>query len=418
MRVRSLENRSFLYLVLLVTLAFLWTLQGFLLPIFWAIVLAILFAPLHVRLERTFRGHSVVASLLTLLAIFLLLVVPVVLIGVAVTSEAGDLYKRVESGELNVTAQIQQAEAMLPRLTRQAREFGVDIDRVREGAGAAAVAVSRNLASRLLAIGQGALTFLLLLVVTFYTLFFFLKDGDRLVDRLVRALPLGDARERRLLTKFAAVTRATVKGTFVVAIVQGVIGGVTFALLGLGSPVLWGVMMGLMSLLPAIGAAIVWAPAAAFLFLSGEVVNGFILVGVGAGIIGLVDNALRPVLVGHDSGIPDYVILLSTLGGIAAFGISGLVVGPVVAGLFLTVWEIFSEEFGSREAVRPEAELEKADPLTNTPAGPVDPPGDRPDPDDSDPDEPDSDEPDPDEPEADVPEPVGTVPPLGPALAR
>ena len=355
-RIRSLENRSLVLLVLLVTLAFLWTLQGFLLPVFWAVVFAILFTPLFHRLDRAFRGRSALASLATLLAILLLIVLPLVGIGVAVTGEAVSLYARVASGEINVAEPVAQIEAMLPRMSRRAAEAGIDLDRVRTGLEAAALTASRGVAARLLALGQYTLTFTLLLVVTFYTLFYFLKDGERLMDRLVAVLPLGDARERRLFSKFAAVTRATVKGTFVVAIVQGTIGGVTFALLGLGSPLLWGVTMGLMSLLPAIGAAAVWIPAAVFLLASGEPGRALILVGVGAGIIGVVDNALRPILVGRDAGMPDYMILLSTLGGIGAFGVSGLVVGPVVAGLFLTVWEIFGEEFGAREAPSAAAE--------------------------------------------------------------
>jgi predicted PurR-regulated permease PerM len=376
MRVKSLENRAFLLVVALVTLAFLWTLHGFLLPVFWAVVLTILFSPVYRRIERTLGGRKALASLLTLLAIFLLIVVPITLIGIAVTSEAVGVYQRVASGEIDVQGQIAQVEAMLPRLTRQAAALGVDLDRVREGAGTAALSVSRNLASRLLTAGQGVFTFMLLLVVTFYTLFFFLKDRHKLMDGIVRALPLGDDRERRIFRRFASVTRATVKGTFIVAIVQGALGGAAFALLGLGSPVLWGVVMALMSLVPAVGAAIVWIPAAAFLFATGEVVNGAIMVGVGGGVISMVDNFLRPVLVGQDAGMPDYLILLSTLGGIAAFGISGLVIGPVVAGLFLTVWEIFAEEFGSRDARRPQAEMEKADPATDTPPGPAATPSD------------------------------------------
>lgn len=356
MRLRTLETRSFLLLIVLVTLSFLWTLHTFVLPVFWAVVLAILFSPLFERIRRALRGRGALASLLTLLAIFLLIVVPIVLIGFAVTNEAVALYGRVASGEIGVDEQVRQVEALLPRLTRRAEAYNIDIDRVRTGIEQAVLSVSRGLAARLLAIGQSALTFTLLLVVTFYTLFFFLKDGERIADRVVRALPLGDVRERRLMTRFAEVTRATIKGTFVVAIVQGAIGGIVFAFLGLGSPLLWGVTMGLMSLLPAIGAAAVWAPAALFLFLSGEVFNGFILVGVGAGIIGLVDNALRPILVGRDAGMPDYLILLSTLGGIAAYGISGLVIGPVVAGLFLTVWEIFGEEFGGTNAPQIDAD--------------------------------------------------------------
>ena len=365
MRIRSFENRSFLLVVGLVTVAFAYTIAGFLLPVFWAVVFAIVFYPMFRRIRLALGGRGVPASLLTLLAIFLLIIVPVVLVSLAVTNEAVGLYGRFASGEINVTEQVRQVEAMLPRLTRMAARYNIDVDRVRTGIEQGAVTISRNLASQLLALGQSAFTFVLLLVVTFYTLFFFLKDGEKLVARLIKVLPLGDPRERRILSKFAAVTRATVKGTFVVAIVQGAIGGVAFALLGLGSPVLWGVIMALMSLVPAIGAAAVWIPAAVFLALSGEPGKALILTGVGAGIIGLVDNALRPVLVGRDAGMPDYVILLSTLGGIAAFGVSGLVIGPVVAGLFLTIWEIFGEEFGDLDTAAGEAA--QADAATGVP---------------------------------------------------
>ena len=233
MRVESFENRSFLLVVALVTLAFLWTLAGFLLPVFWAVVLAILFAPLFRRLRLALRGRGAPASLLTLLVIFLLIVVPVVGIGLAVTNEAVGLYGRFSSGEINVTEQVQQVERMLPRLTRQAEAYNIDIGRVRTGIEQAALTVSRNVASQLLAVGQGALSFVLLLVVTFYTLFFFLKDGEHLRHRLIQVLPLGNSRERMLFDKFANVTRATVKGTFVVAVVQGGIGGIAFAFLGL-----------------------------------------------------------------------------------------------------------------------------------------------------------------------------------------
>ena len=372
MRVESLENRSFLLVVALVTLAFLWTLAGFLLPVFWAVVLAILFTPLFRRLRLAFRGGGAAASLTTLLVIFLLIVVPIVSIGLAVTNEAAGLYSRFASGEIDVMAQVHQAERMLPRLTRAAEQYNIDIVRVRSGIEQAALTVSRTVASRLLAVGQSALTFVLLLVVTFYTLFFFLKDGEHLRHRLVQVLPLGNARERALFDKFADVTRATVKGTFVVAVVQGGIGGIAFAFLGLGSPVLWGVLMALVSLIPSVGSAIVWVPAAAFLALSGEVGKAVIMAVVGAG-ISLIDNALRPVLVGRDAGMPDYMILLSTLGGIAAFGISGLVIGPVVAGLFLTVWQIFGEDFGEHDAIDPKQEMERPDPATGPPSVP--PPG-------------------------------------------
>lgn len=346
MQARSLENRAFLLLLALVTVAFAWTIRGFLLPVFWAIVLSVLFSPLFRRIRKWMRGYGTPASLATLLVVFLVVVVPLIGLGAAVTSEAVSVYQQVRTGQIDLTEPIQTVEDFLPRVNRRADELGIDFDGLRENITSGAVTASQTVASSLLSFGQQALQFTLLLAVTFYVLFFFIRDGEDLVAGLIRALPLGDPREKRLFSRFANVTRATIKGTFVVAAVQGTLGGAAFAVLGLGAPILWGMMMGICSLIPAVGSAIVWGPAAIYLLLVGSWGKALILVAFGAGVIGVVDNALRPILVGRDAGMPDYMILLSTLGGLAAFGVSGLVIGPVVAGFFLTVWEIFAEEFG------------------------------------------------------------------------
>jgi predicted PurR-regulated permease PerM len=183
-----------------------------------------------------------------------------------------------------------------------------------------------------------------------YLLFFFVRDGAVLVDRLVHVLPIGDARERRMFGKFAEVSRATIKGTGVVGIVQGALGGITFALLGFDGAVFWGVVMTALSILPAVGASLVWIPAAIWLFTTGAIAKGVILVAVGVLVIGLVDNLLRPILVGRDTKMPDYLILLSTLGGITALGLSGFVIGPIVASLFLAAWDMFAEDFREAES--------------------------------------------------------------------
>ncbi len=347
--------------VALVTVAFAWMLRGFLLPVFWAVVLSVMFTPLFERLRRALRGRASLASLLTLVVVLVMVVAPIVGLGLAVTQEAVGVYGKVASGEIDVTAPVETVQRWLPRLSRQADAYNIDLDRVGESLSQAALAASRTVASRLLGIGQEALHALLMLVVAFYVLFFFLRDGERLREALVRAMPLGDPRERLLFERFANVTRATVKGTFVVAVVQGAIGGIAFTALGIGAPVLWGVLMGLFSLIPAIGSVIVWGPAAIYLFATGHVLQGAILVGVGAVLIGLADNALRPILVGREAGMPDYLILLSTLGGLAAFGVSGLVIGPVVAGLFLTVWDIFADEFGPLDTAKAPSDVLKND---------------------------------------------------------
>jgi predicted PurR-regulated permease PerM len=180
-----------------------------------------------------------------------------------------------------------------------------------------------------------------------YLLYFFMRDGTKLLDGLVHALPFGDERERHLLERFAAVSRATIKGSLVVGIAQGAIGGILFAVLGIGAPVLWGVVMALLSIVPAVGPALVWLPAAVILIINGSLIKGIVLIGVGALIIGLVDNLLRPLLVGRDTKMPDYLILLSTLGGLTAFGIAGVVIGPIIAAFFLSVWEMAEAEYAN-----------------------------------------------------------------------
>ena len=178
-----------------------------------------------------------------------------------------------------------------------------------------------------------------------YLLYFFLRDGGKILDGMVRALPFGDERERHLLERFAEVSRATIKGTLAVGIVQGTIGGIMFWAFGIGAAVLWGVVMALFSIIPAIGPAFIWLPAAIILIANGQIIQGIVMIVVGSLIIGLVDNLLRPVLVGRDTQMPDYLILLSTLGGLTAFGISGIVLGPIIAAFFLSMWEMAEEEY-------------------------------------------------------------------------
>jgi predicted PurR-regulated permease PerM len=345
MRIRTVENVSFLALVLLVTVAFVLLVWGFMQPIFWAAVLGILFAPTYRRLHARLGGRGSLASSLTLVLVVLVVILPLIGIGAAVTNEAVLLYDRVATGELDVTAPVRMVEGWMPRAAELLGRFDVDLDGVREAISNAAMTASRYAAQQALALGQSALQVLVMFILMLYLLFFFLRDGNRIVEAFIRALPLGDVRERRLLARFAEVSRATIKGTLIVGIVQGSLGGLAFWALGLGAPVLWGVVMALLSMLPAVGSFLVWGPAAVYLFATGSIVKSLVLVALGSLLIGTIDNVLRPILVGRDTQLPDYLILLSTLGGIVVFGISGFVLGPIVAGLFVTVWEMFVEEF-------------------------------------------------------------------------
>ncbi len=345
MRLRNLESRVFLSLVLVTTALFLWMVRGFLLPVFWAAVFAMLFQPLFLRLLVLLRGRRGLAALLSTLTVVAVVLVPAGLLAAAVAQQALSLYERIASGEINGDALVQFAERSLPVVTRFLARYGIEVERVRASVEGAAGAATQYVAGQALALGQNALVLAVLFGLMLYLLFFFFRDGERIIEGLVRAIPMGDERERRLFRKIAEVSRATVKGTIVVAAVQGAIGGMLFALVGIQAAGFWGVVMGVLSLLPAVGSALVWVPAAIVLLSTGAVGRALVLIAGGTLVIGLVDNLLRPVLVGRETKMPDYLILLATLGGLAVFGLAGFVAGPIIAGLFLVMWQMFADEY-------------------------------------------------------------------------
>src|SRR5690606_9339558 len=350
MLIRNLEGRAFVAVVILVTAFFLWIISDLLMPVFWAIVLAVLFQPMNRRILNLVRGRTSLAAAITTILIVLIIIVPFGLLATAVTQQALSLFRRIASGEIDIQAPIESVERALPMVDEFLSTYGLSTENLRAGIEEAAMNASQYLATEAPAFGRNAVTFTLLFGATLYALFFSIRDWQHILENGVRALPLAEARERRLMAKVAEVSRATIKGTLVVAVVQGLLGGITFGLLGIEASVLWGVTMGLLSLLPAVGPPLVWIPASIILIVTGSFWKGVILILVGTFVIGLVDNFLRPILVGRDTRIPDYLVLIATLGGITVFGIAGVIAGPLVAGLFLVVWDIFAEEHANRSS--------------------------------------------------------------------
>lgn len=341
----SLQRNFFFALLFVVTLAFLGLIRGFLQPIFWAIALGIVVYPLHIWLLKRFNGRESLAAMVGVFAVVIVVILPLIGIGAAVTAEAAALYERLDADNGGLDQLYSRATDSMPSVVALLQRFGIDPTRLEGQLSSAAVTASQFIAQRAVSFGQNTLRITVFFFLMLYLLFFFLRDGQRLLDGLVRALPFGDERERHLLARFAEVSRATIKGTLVVGIVQGAIGGIAFAVLGIGAPVLWGVVMALASILPAVGPALVWLPAAVLLIANGQIVGGIVLILVGVFVIGLVDNLLRPILVGRDTRMPDYLVLLSTLGGLAGFGLAGIIIGPIIAAFFLSVWQMAQAEF-------------------------------------------------------------------------
>lgn len=345
MRLQNLESRVFLTLVFATTLIFVWMVRGFLLPVFWAAVFAVLFQPVYGRTLKLVGGRRSVAALLNTIGIVLVILIPSGLLVAAVANQAVWLYQGIVSGEINLGAVTEFVSDSLPALTELLARYGIRVDQIRAAVENAAIVSSQYLASQALAIGQNLLVVVVLFALMLYLLFFFFRDGEDIIRRVIRALPMGDEREERLFARFAEVSRATVKGTLVVAAVQGTLGGVLFGIVGIPAAIFWGVMMGILSLLPAVGAGLVWLPAAIILFATGAIWQSILVVLGGTFVIGLIDNLLRPILIGRETKMPDYLILIATLGGLTVFGIAGFVAGPIIAALFLVMWEMFADEY-------------------------------------------------------------------------
>jgi predicted PurR-regulated permease PerM len=347
MRQSTVQSAGFLFLLIAVTLAFGYLLSGFVTPLFWAAVLAIVFRPVERRLHAAL-GHTRpnTAAALTLVIVILVVFIPLGFVGVAVSREAVGLYGRFTSGEIGVTDAL---DRWVPAVVRLGARLGITPDTVRANINEGVASVAQFLASRVVAFGQNAIRAFGQFGLTLYLLFFFLRDGDRLLLAIARALPIGDARERALFERFTSVTRAALKGTLVVGTVQGTLGGIFFAVLGIDAPAFWGVIMVLCSMVPLIGPTIVWLPAVIILLLTGSIARGVFLLVAGTFGIALVDNVLRPILVGRETRMPDFLVLLSTLAGIGLFGLSGFVAGPALAALFITVWDMFAREYAPTE---------------------------------------------------------------------
>lgn len=340
----KLQNRTFVALLMAVTMAFLGILWPFHSSVFWALVLAILFMPLHRRLLTRIPQHPNLAALGTLTLVLLVAVLPVVLISLSLVKEAAQVYEHVRSGQLNFGSYAQQIFDALPTwLTRLLVHFHLTtLADLQEKLSLAVVQGSQFLATKAVNIGQNTFGFLVGFAIMLYLLFFLLRDGIALGTRIGCALPLQAHHKHDLAEKFATVIRATVKGNLVVAASQGALGGLIFAVLGIQGPVLWGVLMAFLSLLPAVGASLIWGPVAAYFLATGATWQGVTLAAYGVFVIGLVDNLLRPLLVGKDTKMPDYLVLISTLGGMSLFGLTGFVIGPAIAALFVAVWDIFA----------------------------------------------------------------------------
>ena len=342
----TVHGIAFLLVVILVSVAFAWLLLPFYGALLWAVILAIVFNPLHRRFETWTGGRRNLAAALSLLACICIVVIPGSLILPSLAQEATSIYNFISAREFDPATTLERVRSLMPGFLQDAlaaTSFG-SLEKIQENIISVLGSASQAIATKAVSIGQGTAQLFISLGVMLYVLFFLFRDGPAVSAMIRKASPLSSHHTEYILGKFSAVLKATVKGNVIIAAIQGAIGGIAFWALGIQAPLLWGVLMAVLSLVPAVGAFLIWGPVAAYLMLSGDYAKGITLIVIGALVIGMVDNILRPPLVGKGVRLPDYVILVSTLGGIALFGINGFVIGPLIAALFVAVWSLFTDD--------------------------------------------------------------------------
>jgi predicted PurR-regulated permease PerM len=340
----ELESKSLLFLVVAATALFMLILWPFFGAVCWAVFITLVFWPMHRRFLEGSHGRRNMAALASVTVILLIVILPLSMLAASITQEASVAVEKMRSGDIQIPEYFARFVAALPEWARNTlHRFGMaDLGLLQQKLITTLRTSGQALTTRVVGIGQVTLNFVVAFFVMIYMLFFLFRDGEQLTQSISRCIPLHPQHTRRLLQQFATVVRATVKGNIVVALVQGTLGSLAFGVLGLPGAILWGAVMALLSLLPAVGAAMVWGPVAAYFFFSGAAIKGIGLIVWGTLVIGLVDNFLRPVLVGKDTRMPDYLVLVATLGGIVIFGLNGFVIGPVIAAVFLVSWEMLA----------------------------------------------------------------------------
>lgn len=355
-------STAFITTMIMASLTLLAVIQPYYGAVLWAVILAILFHPLYLRALRWTGGKPGLAAFLSVMICILLVVIPFFLLISLLAAEAARAYQMLTSTPPDIALLLDRAWDALPEGIHNLLER-LNLPTASE----VAARFSSVLQAALQFIGkgfysfsQGAIGFTIAFGVSLYLLFFMFRDGVQLAQTLRIASPLTPRQTDVLLNTFTAVVTATVKGNIIIAAIQGAIGGVTLWLLGVGAPILWGVVMAVLSLIPAVGAGLIWAPIAVYLLMTGAVAKGVILLLVGTFGISLIDNLLRPRLVGGQINMPDYLVLVSTLGGLAVLGVNGFVVGPLIAAIFLAVWRLYIE--AKAEIPLPPPEKETAEP--------------------------------------------------------
>ena len=351
----NLRTAFVLLLVAAVTALFLAVAWPFLKPLLLGALLAGLFHPLYRWITRLLGGRQSVGAAVTLLVLLVLGLGPIsIFLGIVVQQALTISDQAIPwlTQHLGAASTFNVNEWVMQRFPALAK-YMPSQEQLLEQVGTAAKTAGTFLVTFASRMTVTTASFLLNLFVMLYAMFFFFKDGHKILERIFYYLPLSDEDETSMLARFTSITRATIKGTLVIGIIQGALGGIAFRVAGIEGAALWGTIMTILSIIPGIGAPLVWVPVVIVLFVNGQYVTATLLLVWCGAVVATIDNFMRPVFVGRDAQMPDLLILIGTLGGLFLFGPIGFIVGPIICGLFLTVWDIYGTTF---KAVLPPVE--------------------------------------------------------------
>jgi len=331
-------------MVIAISALFFSMIHPFLMAIFLAGLFSAMARPVYRRLNIKFKGHRHLASVTTLLLMIVVVLIPLFLLVGLIVGQAIDVGQTVTPW---IKLNLEQPDKLTAYL--QQLPFYEYIEPYRgiilEKAGQLVGTISNWIVGGLSQATLGTANFLFMTFVFLYTMYFFQMEGGKLIKKILYYLPLNSDDESLMLDKFTSVTRATLKGSLMIGVLQGGLAGGAFAVAGIDNAVFWGTVMAVLSVIPSVGSALVWLPASIILIMQDSIAAGVGLMVFCGLIVGSLDNVLRPILVGKDTKMHELMIFFGTLGGILMFGIAGIFIGPVIASLFVTIWELYGIAF-------------------------------------------------------------------------
>jgi len=342
----NLQQLFFFFLLILVTIGFFSVIKPFLVDVFMAIILAILFKKPFAYFAKKYKGNKTKASSATIVLVVFVIILPLSFIGIMLTKEVGQGYDLFKSNWADIKIYVEQIPNRLSsNPTIKNAIDGLDWNKIAENANEAFSIIAQFMLDLVQKTFVNVGLMLVHFFIVLFLLYYLLIDGHLLAQRVQYLLPLKDSDEKELYTKLEKVVDAIVFNTLMIGIIEGVFGSILFAVLGVSSPFFWGMMMTFLSIIPIVGANSIMVPMALYQILAGNTATGIIILIVGAGAIGINQNIVRPRLDGNKSGMHPAVMFLSSMGGLILFGVIGFIAGPIITGLFLVMWDLFGEKY-------------------------------------------------------------------------